>query len=659
MSTTTTTRKPPPTSNVNRRSQPPGVASPGRQSPAPAAPSSIPTSGIARRNTIREGGHRPTGSISGSPLSARSAVKTRPLSSDETEFENAAILEDIRSRLAKSESAAEAAAEEYAKQIKALQMRLDEAQADYARIEDHLHSKDETIDDLEMQIKDLTRSKRDQENIYEAERIAAQQEKEELLDREEELNTIIQRLKDTLSQRQPTPERERQNCSNNNSNVDESITFAPSSHSPVPQNSLLLQKDKVIESLRLELAEAQIRLAEADHLGGTKLQQLEQQLLEVRMTNARLMEDNESFQLLLSSAALNGDFPRGDYLSNAFSDPDPEPESDGLKKVPGSPRNSMLGLNLAEELGGAGEVDIDEDALHIKKLEGELKSLKEQNKAMSLYISGIIERILQHKDSEAILDKTAPLGGSAADVEKPLPPKPVEEEQTGILQRTKSLAQRKAPPPFRPENMNGPLQRSQSYRGPTGGHKRSQSDIGHLRHSNNIYRGEGLITPRASTFYGGPPGEHYTRSPRPRDSSASVDSGVSDTDNSSVSSPPHPSTPIGPIAGNKLRPLTLVQKNVSNGMMSPPLGGRKISGDYMDQYTDDGKTDSKRSSKRQSWYVHPSTTAAAAWIRNDRIRVNTDDVLARMGWFNRGKEESVTPPASVAESVVFEGKDVE
>jgi hypothetical protein len=423
---------------------------------------------------------------------------------------------------------------------------------------------------------------------------------------------------------------------------------------------LLLQKDKFIESLRLELAEAQIRLAEADHLEGTKLQQLEQQLLEVRMTNARLMEDNESFQLLLSSAALNGDFPRGDYLSNAFSDSDPEPESNGLKKVPGSPRNSMLGLNLAEELGGAGEVDIDEDALHIKKLESELKSLKEQNKAMSLYISGIIERILQHKDSEAILDKTAPLGG--ADVEKPLPAKPVEEEPTGILQRTKSLAMRKAPPPFRPENMNGgTLQRSQSMRGPTGGHKRSQSDSGHARHSgssvvNNIYRGEGMITPRASTLYGGVTGD-YTRS-RPRDSSASVDSGVSDTDNSSVSSPPHPSTPIGPIAGNKLRPLTLVQKNVSNGMMSPPLGGRKISGDYMDQYTDEAKTESKRSSRRQSWYVHPSTTAAA-WIRNDRIRVNTD-VLIRMGWFNRNKEDnSVTPPASVAESVVFEGKDVE
>lgn len=323
----------------------------------------------------------------------------------------------------------------------------------------------------------------------------------------------------------------------------------------------------------------------------------------------------------------------------------------------------MLGLNLAEELGEAGEAADEEEessAQQIKKLESELKSLKEQNKAMSLYISGIIERILQHNDAEKILDKTAPLGGSTSAPERPLPPVPVE-ERTGILQRTKSLAQRKPPPAFRPENMNGGgLQRSQSYRGPAGGHKRSHSDTGRTVGAvNNIYRGEGIITPRASTFYGGATGDHYTRSSRPRDSNASLDSGVSDTDGSSVSSPSHPSTPIGPIAGNKLRPLTLVQKNVGNGMMSPPLGGRKISGDYMDQYGDEGKTDSKRSSKRQSWYVPSSTTAALAWTRSDRNRVNTDAVLARMGWFNRGKEDGANPPATVAESVVFEGKDVE
>jgi hypothetical protein len=438
------------------------------------------------------------------------------------------------------------------------------------------------------------------------------------------------------------------------------------------QPNLLLQKDKLIESLRLELAEAQIRLAEADQHGMTKLQELEQQLVEVRMTNARLMEDNESFQLLLSSAALNGDFPRGDYLTNAFSDPEHDADeaasesNEEVKKVPGSPRRNSLsiGLNLADELvnSQADDPDVQEENQQIKKLESELKGLREQNKAMSLYISGIIERILQSKDSEAILDKTASFNNNnnaSANTEKPLPPKP-EETRTAILQRTTSMATRKAPPPFRPENM----QRSQSYRGPSGGHKRSQSDIGHTSRGgsvNNIYRGEGMITPRASTFYGGATGEHYTRSTRTRDSVLSIDSGVADSDTSSISSrtSSHPSTPV--LAGKQLRPLTLVQKNVSNGMMSPPLGGsRKISGDYMDS---DYTTSNKRSSKRGSWYV-PSWTPS--WNRrrgshpypldNNTVDVNDTDVLfARMGWFGR-KEDTVQ---AATQSVVFEGKDVE
>jgi hypothetical protein len=84
-------------------------------------------------------------------------------------LENAAVLEDLRRRLAASESAAEAAAEEYAKQVKALQVRLEEALNEPIRMEEALHVKEEFIENLEIQVKELARAKRDQENIYEAE----------------------------------------------------------------------------------------------------------------------------------------------------------------------------------------------------------------------------------------------------------------------------------------------------------------------------------------------------------------------------------------------------------------------------------------------------------------------------------------------------------
>ena len=399
---------------------------------------------------------------------------------------------------------------------------------------------------------------------------------------------------------------------------DENPGFAPPSNvlGPNRANNLLLQKDKLIESLRLELAEAQIRLAEADHQRGTKLHQLEQQLLEARMTNARLIEDNESFQLLLSSAALNGDFPRGDY-NDAFSEADPEPEH-VVKKVQGSPRNSIsLGSNLAEELEEAAQSESE----RYRKIELELKSLKEQNKAMSLYINNIIERILQHKDSEAILDKTASLNdpsvATTTGTDKALPPPPPRDEEPAhgkILQRTKSLASRSTTKPKSPlEGGAAALTRSQTMRAPLGTHKRSHSDAHTVYPGasviSNLYRGEGVITSRGS--------EQSGKASRPRNSDLSLDSTTSDvSDSNPPPAPPrHANSPtlstasMGMIAGNKLRPLRLVQENVgTGGLVSPPLAGgtRNISGDYKEGVVEDEKAKlEKRQSKRSSWLVSP------------------------------------------------------
>jgi hypothetical protein len=78
--------------------------------------------------------------------------------------------------------------------------------------------------------------------------------------------------------------------------------------------------------------------------------------------------------------------------------------------------------------------------------------------------------------------------------------------------------------------------------------------------------------------------------------------------------------------------LRLVQENVSNGLVSPPLqgGSRKISGDYKDDVGDPNVKLEKRQSKRGSWM---------------------------MSIFSRNKEDqaSVLP----AENVLFERKDVE
>lgn len=220
-------------------------------------------------------------------------------------------------------------------------------------------------------------------------------------------------------------------------------SFAPPSsvHRSDSRNNskLLLQKDKLIESLRLELAEVQNKLAESQNEGGGRLQEVERQLMEARVANARLMEDNESYQLLLQEKTLKGDFPINDlsYSGGASANQDALAALEGRKN----------GTSLADELSVAGE-DEDAEAQRRLEIEVELKLVKDQNKALTLFINDLLERLLQHDGFEHILDRTndtkAPQQPPPPNTNKALPPAPAANKAASpgpsLLQRAKSMA---------------------------------------------------------------------------------------------------------------------------------------------------------------------------------------------------------------------------
>ncbi|EGD87044.1 hypothetical protein H112_05564 [Trichophyton rubrum D6] len=374
-----------------------------------------------------------------SNLSMSSVPRHYPHNNEDEEARAAstALIEDLKDQVQKAETVAD----QYRKQLGLLQMRLDEAVSEQTRLEEQAHEKDGQINPLRDEIKELHRQIRDLEQKHETERESMMADKENQAKREEELEASIQRLKETIAQKDlrmgVDGERNlsRSPSFRNRSSPDiENGQFAPSSsqlqRSPSRNNSkLILQKDKLIESLRLELAEAQIKIVEMENLGGGRQQELERELLEARMANARLMEDNESYQLLLSERTLNGDFTKGDFMHEAH---------------PPANANGTGGSSLADELDSVGEGGEDNEK---RKLESELKSYKDQNKALSLYIERIIGRLLQHEGFEHILDKsdadnTGPKGGNK-DKELP-PPPPAEkdeapEQQQSFLQQAKSV----------------------------------------------------------------------------------------------------------------------------------------------------------------------------------------------------------------------------
>lgn len=382
----------------------------------------------------------------------------------------------------------------------------------------------------------------------------------------------------------------------NNSSPSLEGQFAPPSASGLNRSDsrnnskLVLQKDKLIESLRLELAEAQIKLVESENMGGGRMQEVERLLLEARMTNARLMEDNESYQLLLSEKTLAGDFSKSDFMGSAAN-------QDALSALEGR----TAAPSLADELSDASEGESD----NYRRLEAELKSAKDQNKALTLYINKIIERLLMHQDFEAILDQSSAFKpGAGANTEKELPPPPPPKEQASgasILQRAKSVAmgatKRPRPQSQMPAAKSGfsdpdtapsipfGLNRSTSFR--TGRPMSEQYTGGHGAASvvNQMYKGgqtspplHGPQTPRTSQSFFAPPvaggnpnAQHRAPSAGQVPTAGNFPGMKSETssmsgDSGEVSTPPSQSPPRGhaaekatTFAGNKPRPLRLVQ----------------------------------------------------------------------------------------------------
>ena len=345
----------------------------------------------------------------------------------------------------------------------------------------------------------------------------------------------------------------------------------------------------MIESLRIELAEVQIRLAEMEHVGDGRLQEIEKQLLDTKMTNARLMEDNESFQLLLSEKTLKGDFMQ-----------ESRPEA-----------ASIVG-SLADELEGAGDGGEAESGEAYKKLETELKCCRDSNKALTLYIDKIIGRLLQHEGFENIIhEKDEPPKVPAKQRDKALPPPP-SDEGPSFLQRAKSVVSGRTgrpPPKTRPVSSMpsaaaevAPTAHENPETAPsiplTRGHRRSRSDqatetpaaaavVGQMRKGSPLRTSTGgpsspgaspsmspSMSSHRSPFFisSNPPSSRVTSGSGPPtvERSSRTDSILSEhsAEVNSQDAPSPPREKMGPNAlpgavmkQNQLRPLRLVREN--------------------------------------------------------------------------------------------------
>ncbi|KAK6374514.1 hypothetical protein LTR64_002624 [Lithohypha guttulata] len=377
------------------------------------------TQGLARNPSLRGRSVRRT------PVRSSIGVGDE-MDGDESKDLNAQLIADLKEQVER----AEYASEQYRKQLKLLQQRLDDATDQQTVAEEREFAARTQTDKLAAEVKDSARQKRDLVFNFESERNVLLQEKSRASARENELQTTVKRLTDMLQAKNV----EKANIVRTHPSSEEDLQSAPQTSSSNQEELLqvLQEKEATIDALRLELADVHFKVAEQEHMGDGNLQTLEKQLSDVKMQNARLVEENDSFQMLLSEKTLKGDFMH-----------DTHSESGGMS-------------SLAEELESIGEND-EISMEQYKKLEADLKSVREEKKALTLYVDKIIGRLLQHDDLMHIIT-----GKDADENIPPPPPKPVVKEKPLPLAPAALISGPAADAPTTPTVVGGFLSRAKS-----------------------------------------------------------------------------------------------------------------------------------------------------------------------------------------------------
>jgi chromosome segregation ATPase len=107
---------------------------------------------------------------------------------------NAQLISDLKEQVQRAEQASE----QYRKTIEQLQNRLDEATNEQTNAEERDFQRQTELDKLRAEVKELSRQKREAESSHESEKRMLLQERESLLGKDAQSQTIIARLNETL-----------------------------------------------------------------------------------------------------------------------------------------------------------------------------------------------------------------------------------------------------------------------------------------------------------------------------------------------------------------------------------------------------------------------------------------------------------------------------
>ncbi|KAF8928286.1 hypothetical protein BGZ47_001717 [Haplosporangium gracile] len=273
----------------------------------------------------------------------------------------------------------------------AAQQEVASARNNQARLENQVYELDQRLTEARREAQRLSRAKKDFDRQIGQNNANFERERALWAERESELVRSVKFATRPLVQA-PAKERE---ASTSSKEVD--------GDSPVVQQQIaeinaahtraLRAQENIVTELRKQVLNMNQDLIEHQRSFTLKENELQAQIAQAQELNRGLMEENESYQMLLHEKSMNGEFMQTSIMKNTGYNDDPSATPLAA--------HSNGSINLADELSKA--FDRSPVSNSEKSIEEEVKQLRESNTALGLYISRILSRIMENPHLQAVL----------------------------------------------------------------------------------------------------------------------------------------------------------------------------------------------------------------------------------------------------------------
>ncbi|KAK3813553.1 MAG: hypothetical protein JOS17DRAFT_761654 [Linnemannia elongata] len=272
------------------------------------------------------------------------------------------------------------------------QQEVASARNNQARLENQVYELDQSLTEARREAQRLSRAKKDFDRQIEQNNANFERERALWAERESELVRSVKFATRPLVVQAPAKEREA-STSSKEFDVVPPVVQQQIAENNAAHTRALRAQENIVTELRKQLLNMNQDFIERQRNFTLKESELQAQIAQAQELNRGLMEENESYQMLLHEKSMNGEFMQTSIMKNTGYNGDPSATPLAT--------HSNGSINLADELGKA----FDRSPLlnSEKSIEEEIKQLRESNTALGLYISRILSRIMENPHLQAVL----------------------------------------------------------------------------------------------------------------------------------------------------------------------------------------------------------------------------------------------------------------